>query len=197
MKEAAYFAGKVLSIRTDCEIVDCQNFPYLSCFSAKLLASLKRRDLFITWHEVWGEYWYEYLGKKGILGEYIELAAARLTESNIAVSERTRRDLERLGVKGVQVVPNGIDWQRIEQIRPSEKQSDIICAGRLLGHKNVDLLIQALGTGVVGCSGCEGPDSRRRPGDAEAEISGSREWTGEECRVLRLSGEITMMSWRS
>ena len=99
MKEAAYFAGKVLSIRTDCEIVDCQNFPYLSCFSAKLLTSLKRQNLFITWHEVWGEYWYEYLGKKGILGEYIELAAARLTESNIAVSERTRRDLERLGRK--------------------------------------------------------------------------------------------------
>jgi glycosyltransferase involved in cell wall biosynthesis len=145
MKEAAYFAGKVLSIRTDCEIVDCQNFPYLSCFSAKLLTSLKGRDLFITWHEVWGEYWHEYLGKKGIVGEYIELAAARLTESNIAVSERTQRDLERLGVKAVQVVPNGIDWQRIEQIRPSEKQSDIICAGRLVKHKNVDLLIQALG----------------------------------------------------
>jgi glycosyltransferase involved in cell wall biosynthesis len=145
MKEAAYFAGKVLSIRTDCEIVDCQNFPYLSCFSARLLASLKSQDLFITWHEVWGEYWREYLGKSGILGEYIELAAARLTESNIAVSERTRRDLESLGVKGVQMVPNGIDWQRIERIRPSEKQSDIICAGRLVKHKNVDILIQALG----------------------------------------------------
>ena len=41
-------------------------------------------------------------------------------------------------------MPNGIDWQKIEQIRPSEKQSDIICAGRLVRHKNVDLLIQAL-----------------------------------------------------
>ena len=96
MKEAAYFAGKVLSARVDCDIVDCQNFPYLSCFSAKLLTTLKRRNLFITWHEVWGDYWYEYLGKKGFLGEYIEKAAARLTEKNIAVSERTRQELESL-----------------------------------------------------------------------------------------------------
>ena len=43
MKEAAYFAGKVLSARVDCDIVDCQNFPYLSCFSAKLITTLKRR----------------------------------------------------------------------------------------------------------------------------------------------------------
>ncbi len=144
MKEAAYFAGKVLSAGVDCETVDCQNFPYLSCFSAKLLTTLKRRDLFITWHEVWGDYWYEYLGKKGFLGDYIEKAASRLSDENIAVSERTRRDLERLGAKAVQVVPNGIDWQKIERIRPSEKQSDIICAGRLVRHKNIDLLILAL-----------------------------------------------------
>jgi len=144
MKEAAYFAGKVLSAGVECEIVDCQNFPYLSCFSAKLRTCVKRRDLFITWHEVWGEYWYEYLGRKGAFGKYIEKAAARLTDKNIVVSERTQRDLERLGAKAVQVVPNGINWQKIERIRPSEKQSDIICAGRLVRHKNVDLLIQAL-----------------------------------------------------
>jgi glycosyltransferase involved in cell wall biosynthesis len=144
MKEAAYFAGRVLSARVDCNIIDCQNFPYLSCFSARLLTTLKRSDLFITWHEVWGDYWYEYLGKKGVLGEYIEKAAARLTDGNIAVSERTRLDLESLGAKAVQVVPNGIDWQKIEQVQPSERQSDIICAGRLVRHKNVDLLIQAL-----------------------------------------------------
>ena len=41
-------------------------------------------------------------------------------------------------------MPNGIDWQKIERVRPSEKQSDIICAGRLVRHKNVDLLIRAL-----------------------------------------------------
>jgi len=145
MKQAAYFAFKVLSIQADSDVVDCQNFPYLSCFSAKLLCRLKERELFITWHEVWGDYWYEYLGKKGILGRSIERAAARLTERNIAVSERTRKDLEGLGVKGVQVVPNGIDLQEIEKIKASQKESDLVYVGRLVGHKNVDLLIRAVG----------------------------------------------------
>ena len=66
--EATYFASKVLSSREmDCEVVDCQNFPYFPCFSAKLLCRLKKQDLFITWHEVWGDYWHEYLAKKGLL----------------------------------------------------------------------------------------------------------------------------------
>jgi len=145
MKQAAYFAAKVLSISTGCDVIDCQNFPYLSCFSAKLLSGIEGSELFITWHEVWGDYWYEYLGRKGIFGRFVEKSAARLTNRNIAVSERTRKDLERLGVKGVQVVQNGIDWPRIEKIKASEKQSDLVYVGRLVEHKNVDLLIRAIG----------------------------------------------------
>jgi glycosyltransferase involved in cell wall biosynthesis len=144
IKEAAYFAGKVLSAGVECDIIDCQNFPYLSCFSAKFISSSKRQELFITWLEVWGDYWYEYLGMKGILGQSIERVAALLTEKNIAISERTCRDLVGLGVKAVQIVPSGIDWQKIERIIPSEKLSDIICAGRQVRHKNVDLFIEAL-----------------------------------------------------
>ncbi len=145
MKQAAYFAAKVLSIDADCDVVDCQNFPYLSCFSAKLRYGLEGSEIFITWHEVWGDYWYEYLGRKGIFGRFIEKAAARLTNRNIAVSERTRKDLERLGAKGIRVVQNGIDWPRIEKIRASEKQSDLVYVGRLVEHKNVDLLLRAIG----------------------------------------------------
>jgi glycosyltransferase involved in cell wall biosynthesis len=145
MKQAAYFAARALAIDADCDVIDCQNFPYLSCFSARLLCGLKKDKLFITWHEVWGDYWYEYLGRKGIFGQLIEKAAARLAENNITVSERTRKDLERLGVRGVQVVPNGIDWQGIEKIKASEKGSDLVYVGRLVGHKNVDLLIRAAG----------------------------------------------------
>ena len=144
ISEAAFFAGKLLSLRTDCDVIDCQNFPYLSCFSAKLLSSLKGQKLFITWHEVWGEYWCKYLGEKGRAGQAVEWAAARLTKMNIAVSDRTQRGLLSLGARGIQVVPNGIDWQGIMQVRPSAKRSDIIYVGRLVEHKNVDLLIKAV-----------------------------------------------------
>ena len=142
--EAAFFAGKLLSLRTDCDVIDCQNFPYLSCFSAKLLSSLRGQKLFITWHEVWGDYWRKYLGEMGRAGQAVEWAAARLVEKNIAVSVRTQRELLRMGAKDVRVVPNGIDWQGINRVHPSAKQSDIIYVGRLVEHKNVDLLIKAL-----------------------------------------------------
>jgi glycosyltransferase involved in cell wall biosynthesis len=144
ISQAAFFAGKLLSHHIDCDVMDCQNFPYLSCFSAKLLSSLRGQNLFITWLEVWGDYWCEYLGRKGKAGQAIEWAAARLTERNIAISERTRRDLEGLGAKTIQVLPSGIDWQEVMRVHPSAMQSDIIYVGRLVEHKNVDLLIKAL-----------------------------------------------------
>lgn len=144
--EAAYFAARLLSHPSKEAAVDCQNFPYLSCFSARLLSSWRKKNqkLFITWHEVWKDYWHEYLGRKGEIGRITELIAARLTDRNLAVSKRTARDLESLGARGVQVVPNGIDWQKIEGIAPSPKSFDIVFAGRLAAHKNIHLLIQAV-----------------------------------------------------
>ena len=73
-----------------------------------------------------------------------EQVTARLTDRNIAVSKRTARDLDGLGARGVNVVPNGIDWQEIERIDPSKRESDIVYVGRLAAHKNIDLLLQAV-----------------------------------------------------
>ncbi len=144
MKEAVYFAGRVLSsLPRDFDLVDCQEFPYLPCFSARL-RTFRGPLLFITWYEVWGDYWYEYLGRKGLLGKAVERAVSRLTDKNIADSERTRRDLETLGVREVQVVPNGIDFEGIQRLRASDEGSDVIFVGRLLEHKNADLLIRAV-----------------------------------------------------
>lgn len=145
IREATCFALKVLpTLGRDYEVIDCQEFPIIPCFSARLVAMTGRSDLFITWHEVWGDYWYDYLGKVGILGKIIEFAASQLTENNIAVSERTKRQLLELGAAKVQVVPNGIDMNKIIHINPSLKKSDIIYVGRLIAHKNVDLLINAV-----------------------------------------------------
>jgi L-malate glycosyltransferase len=144
ISQAAFFAGKLLSLRNDCDVMDCQNFPYLSCFSAKLLTGLRGQKLFITWHEVWGDYWRWYLGEKGRAGQAVEWAAARLTDHNVAVSVRTQRELFSLGAREVVVVQNGIDWQEINRVHASAIQSDIIYVGRLVEHKNLDLLIKAL-----------------------------------------------------
>jgi len=148
IKEAIYFARKVLFplLKEDFDVIDCQAFPYFPCFSAKICSSVKRTPLILTWHEVWDDYWYEYLGKsRGVFGKRIERTTAHLTDKAIAVSERTKKDLERIGVrKGIKVIPNGIDFGEIERIGASDEESDVIFAGRLIKDKNVDILVKAV-----------------------------------------------------
>ncbi len=48
----------------------------------------------MTWHEVWGDYWYEYMGRPGFFGKLIEKISVRLPDRIIAVSDRTAADLE-------------------------------------------------------------------------------------------------------
>ena len=148
IKEAIYFARKVLFplLKENFDVIDCQAFPYFPCFSAKICSSVKRTPLILTWHEVWDDYWYEYLGKsRGVFGKRIERTTAHLTDKAIAVSERTKKDLETIGVKReIKVIPNGIDFRKIERINASEEESDIIFAGRLIKDKNVDILVKAV-----------------------------------------------------
>ena len=134
---------KLMSEKYD--IVDCQGFPYFSCFTAKTHSLLGKSVFCITWIEVWNNYWYEYLGKIGIFGKIVEKLTSYLTKNVIAISEKTKRDLKRIGFnKKIAVVPVGINMQYIEEINHSEYKSDIIFAGRLIKDKNVDILIKAV-----------------------------------------------------
>ena len=136
-------------IKEDFDIMDCCGFPYFSLFPAKLACLIKRKPLITTWHEVWGKkYWKEYLGWKGIFGYWIEKLASKLPNKIIAVSEHTLKRLQEiLNVKKekIKVIPNGIEFEKIQSVKLSKEKSDIIFAGRLLKNKNVDLLIKSIG----------------------------------------------------
>jgi len=99
----------------------------------------------ITLHEVWNDYWYEYLGKAGFFGKLTEKLMVRLTDKIITVSDKTKDDLRKIksSEKAV-VIPNGIDLAEINQIKPSPAKSDIIFVGRLIKEKKADLLIKSL-----------------------------------------------------
>ncbi|NPV51062.1 MAG: glycosyltransferase family 4 protein [Candidatus Methanofastidiosum sp.] len=147
IKEALYFSIRLFFplLKGDYEIIDCQNFPYFSCLTAKLVSLLKRKKLIITWHEVWDNYWYEYLGKKGVFGKIIEKFVSKITNYNIAVSELTKLNLEKIGCKGsIQIIPVGIEYDFISRVNPSENKSDIIFVGRLIEHKNLYLLLRSI-----------------------------------------------------
>ena len=144
--EAIYFALKILPhlIKEEYDVIDCQESPYFPCFTTKIYSILIKVPLIITWHEVWDDYWYEYLGRKGEIGRIIEKMVTKLTKYNIAVSEKTKRDLENLGLDNIKVIPNGVDFNKIRRIKPSDNNSDIIFVGRLIKEKNVDILLRAI-----------------------------------------------------
>ncbi|MCX8206935.1 MAG: glycosyltransferase family 4 protein [Methanothrix sp.] len=142
VKQALLFSlGILRKLECGFDVIDCQEFPYLSCFSARLRSG--SASFFITWHEIWGAYWLEYLGRSGYLGMAVERAAAMLTGNNIAVSEMTGRELMKLGAEST-VVPNGIDFKHIHSIMPADSEHDLVFAGRLISHKNLHMLLEAI-----------------------------------------------------
>lgn len=137
------------------DLIDVSVFPYFSCFTVKLVSVLNKGHAVYTWHEVWGDYWYEYMGKAGFFGKTIEKAVSKISEDNIAVSEWTKQRLKDLGVheEKITVVPNGIDLKEISKIKAEdsdkshgidEKHYDVIFVGRLIKDKNVDVLLRSI-----------------------------------------------------
>ena len=157
ISEALVFSVKLFPslIKEKFDLIDVSVFPYFSCFTVKLVSVSKKSPAIFTWHEVWDDYWYEYMGKAGFFGKVIEKAVSKIADNNIAVSDWTKKRLEALGVpeNKITVIPNGIDLKRIHGIEPEScknsvglegKIYDIIFAGRLIKEKNVDVLLKAV-----------------------------------------------------
>lgn len=127
------------------DVIDCNQHPYFSIFTCKLAASLKKSRFLVTWHEVWGDYWYEYIGRPGFFGKAIENITAKLPDGVIAVSDRTCRALQGIGVSDnkLTIVPNGISCSAIQSMPPTAGKWDVAFAGRLIKDKHVDMLLKA------------------------------------------------------
>ena len=144
IKEALYFARCILTNANlkNFDIVDCQGFPYFSCYSSKIKS---KNNLVITLHEVWNDYWYEYLGKKGFIGKIIEKGIFHLTDNVICVSQLTYNNMiKNSEPKNSTIIANGVNINKITYLNPSDDYSDITFAGRLIPEKHADLLIKAI-----------------------------------------------------
>jgi glycosyltransferase involved in cell wall biosynthesis len=146
-KEPLTFGLKLIRplMKENFDIIDCQGFPYFSCFPARLHSMMGKSTLFITWIEIWDDYWYEYIGRKGFFVKLVEKAALNLNSNWIAISSKVKEDLKNYKPeKPVNVIPMGIDSEEIAAVEVSPRSSDIIFAGRLIKEKNVDLLIRSV-----------------------------------------------------
>lgn len=124
----------------------CGQWPYFHLFA---LAPRYSGTLVVDWWETWGDHWYEYLGAAGLVGKIIESAAARLLSRLgvlVAVTPIGRSDVLRAGARPekVAVIPNGISLGEIQRVPAANEGTDIVYAGRLKDHKNVDHIVRAL-----------------------------------------------------
>jgi len=129
------------------DVLDVDHMPFFPLFSARIVTWLKGKKLYATWHEVWGqEYWTEYLkGPLGVFGHITEQLAFLMPDIIISNSEHTTKRLRAAGFKKeIKTIPLGVDLATIRTAKPGTEKSDVIFVGRLLSHKNADLLVKAI-----------------------------------------------------
>ncbi len=129
------------------DVLEADNIPFLQVFILRAVTSLKRKRFVVTWHEVWGRaYWQEYLGKLGVLAALVEAIAMRLPDHILAASPQTAERLRAVvgPGKSISLAIHGIDLDEVINVSPAEELRDITVVGRLIGHKRVDMLLDAL-----------------------------------------------------
>jgi glycosyltransferase involved in cell wall biosynthesis len=129
------------------DVLDADQIPYFHLFPLRLIATIRRKPLVATWHEVWGpSAWNRYIKWLGWFGWLVEAISFRLPDHIIAVSAQTTARLQEfLGERAsVTTVPNGIDIAAIAQISASPFDVDIVTVGRLINHKRVHILLDVI-----------------------------------------------------
>lgn len=151
IKDPIYFSLKVLPplLKERFDIIDIANLPYFPCFSAKIVSVLKRIPLVISWYEVWGNYWYEYLGAIGILGKVIERMTVSLPHRIIVETKSNKEALASWGYNPdkITVIPSGVSFEIIQRtpcVNGYNKGVDVIFVGRLIKAKGVHTLINSI-----------------------------------------------------
>ena len=129
------------------DVIEADHMPYLQLFPLRIVASVRRVPLVVTWHEVWGrDYWREYLGPVGFIGAFIEWMATKLPSAIAVVSEGSAIRLRQMNVpaRKIHIVPNALDQEELNRVTASPLSPSILAVGRLMTHKRVDLTLRAL-----------------------------------------------------
>jgi glycosyltransferase involved in cell wall biosynthesis len=155
-REAFAFAMRSAAVlaRLDVDVIECSSIPYAPTFTSRIVAAMKRAPLVVSWHEYMGERWREYAPRRARLASFIERQSARFGARRLAVSPFTAGRLP--SGPDVAIVENGVDCDAIALAAAAPDAPDIVTAGRLVPHKRIDLLLQAvalapgLTVGVIG-----------------------------------------------
>lgn len=128
------------------DVVETSSLPFVHLFPLAARCALAGKPLVVGWYEFWGRYWNEYAGpRRGPIFRAIESAAARLGHP-VASSALTASRLASRTGKVPPVVPCGTEVVEIAAATAGidPEPNRLIYAGRLLAHKRVDLLLDAV-----------------------------------------------------
>jgi glycosyltransferase involved in cell wall biosynthesis len=146
LSERLSFIMEGMRLREELDLVDGH------CFVAYPVAWEIARKTAIpavaTYHDVWVGRWIRNVGMMGIAGELLErYILTRKWDRFIAVSGFTARRLIECGIRParVEVIPNGVDVERIAGIKAEkEPEPTICCISRLVKYKHVDEVLMAV-----------------------------------------------------
>jgi glycosyltransferase involved in cell wall biosynthesis len=148
LKQATFFAlGCLRLLWHRFDVLSADHIPYFQILVLRLIADLRRKRFVVTWHEVWSrESWREYLGWIGVAAWLTEWLAMRLPDSIVAASSQTEQRLRAsIGSRRlIAVAPNGVDLDAIGNTSPDSNPTDLVVVGRIVGHKRVDMLLDAI-----------------------------------------------------
>ena len=148
--EPLFFAFSLLyglkKSKIDFDIIDVSSFPY---FPALMLLDFfkSKAKIVVLWHEFWDDYWDYYVKKPfSFIGKRIERRIARKSKNNIFVSDLTKKRFLKVGKlqKNNLVIPNFISCSHMDNIKASDMKSDFVFVGRLMEHKNLEIIVHAI-----------------------------------------------------
>lgn len=156
-RRAIGFAVRALTVApARYDVVETASMPFFHLPGLAAACRLAQVPLLVVWYEVWGAYWKSYVGAvRAPVYRLFERVAARLGRRVAATSLLGRDRLARLRASppapagdAVALAPCGVDLaavgRAVESSGPLPCGPPIVVAGRLLAHKRVDLLIDAL-----------------------------------------------------
>lgn len=150
--EAMLLASQVRRIPLEgIDIVETANIPYLHLPLLARRCRRRRIPLLVTWHEHWGRYWRQHRppGRfgPGMWRFYAlcERLSLRFGTQAVAVSQLTAGRVSAVRGEAVDVIPNGIPFERIRALAADADTAapPLVYAGRLIPEKRVDLLLDA------------------------------------------------------
>ncbi|CUR50922.1 Putative glycosyltransferase, cell wall synthesis-related [Nitrosotalea devaniterrae] len=147
----SFFLGVKVSRKSKIDVIHSNT--YVPVLSAQLCSSLLQIPHIATIHDVYRtsqkDFWKTWSNQTGVsksmafLGPLMEKLVTKMPVSTFhTVSEKSKQDLESLGVSKVVVIPNGINPDDY-QVSGTAKKNQAIFIGRLVFYKNLDVLINA------------------------------------------------------